>query len=82
MLLCYLLGVPLHSSPYPCPERCGRADSFEDHQVGCGGNGDCVSCQTAIWNVVFTATALAPSKETSGLETSSLSRPADILLPN
>ena len=36
----YWLGVPLHSSTYSCPECCGMADRFGDHQVGCGGNGD------------------------------------------
>ena len=81
----YWLGVPLHSNPYPCPECRGRADSFGDHQVGCGGNGDRVSRHNAIRDVIFTAAqsaALAPTKETPGLVPSSLSRPADILLPN
>lgn len=55
------------------------------HQVGCGGNGDRISCHNAIRDVLFTAAqsaALAPSKETPGLVPSSLSRPADISLPN
>ena len=61
------------------------ADSFGDHQVGCGGNGDCISCHNAIWDVVFSAAqsaALAPSKETPGLVPCSQSRPADIILAN
>ena len=65
--LCYSLGVPLHSNPYPCPECRGRADSFGDHQVGCSGNGNRVSCHNATHDVVFTAAksaALAPTKET------------------
>ena len=56
-----------------------------DHQVGCGGNGDCISRHNAIRDVLFTAAqsaSLAPSKETPGLVPSSLSRPADILLLN
>ena len=36
----YWLAVPLHSNPFPCPECHGIADSFWDHQVGCGDNGD------------------------------------------
>ena len=34
----YWLGIPLHSSPYSCPECRGTADQFGDHQVGCGGD--------------------------------------------
>ena len=36
----YWLGVPFHSSLYPCPECEGAADMFGDHQVCCGENGD------------------------------------------
>ena len=80
----YWLGVPLHSSSYPCPE-CGRvADMFGDHQVGCGGNGDRISRHNAVRDVLFSAAqsaALAPIKEAPSLVPSSSSRPADILLP-
>ena len=82
--LCYWLVVPLHSNPFPCPECRGIADSLGDHQVGCGGNGDRISCHNAIRDVVFSAAqsaALAPSKETPGLVPCSQSRPTDIL-PN
>ena len=81
----YWLGVPLHNSPYPCPECHGTADIFGDHQVGCGGNGDRISRHNSIRDVVFTAAqsaALAPSKETLGLAPGSLSRPADVFLPS
>ena len=80
----YWLGVPLHSSSYPCPE-CGRvADMFGDHQVGCGGNGDRIARHNAVRDVLFSAAqsaALAPIKEAPSLVPSSSSRPADILLP-
>ena len=81
----YWLGIPLQSNPLPCPECRDTADIFGDHQVGCSGNGDRISRHNAIRDVVFSAAqsaALAPSKETPGLLASSLSRPADILLPN
>ena len=81
----YWLGIPLLNNPIPCSECRGTADIFGDHQVGCGGNGDRISRHNAIRDVVFSAAqsaALAPSKETLGLVPSSLSRPADILLPN
>ena len=83
--LCYWLGVPFHSNPFPCPECRGIADSFRDHQVGCGGNGDRISRHNAIRDVVFSAAqsaALAPSKEIPSQVPCSQSRPADILLPN
>ena len=82
--LCYWLVVPLHSNPFPCPECRSIADSLGDHQVGCGGNGDRISCHNAIRDVVFSAAqsaTLAPSKETPGLVPCSQSRPTDIL-PN
>ena len=81
----YWLWVPLHSNLFPSPECRGTADSFGDHQVGCGGNGDRISCHNAIRDVVFSAAqsaTLAPFKETPGLVLCSQSRPADILLPN
>ena len=81
----YWLGVPLHSNPFPCPECRGIADSFGDHQVGCGGIGHRISRHNAIRDVVFSAAqsaALAPSKETAGMVPCSQSRPTDILLPN
>ena len=59
--------------------------TFGDHQVGCGGNGDRISCHNAIRDVIFSAAqsaALAPSKESLSIVPSSLSRPADVLLPN
>ena len=80
----YWLGVPLHSSPYSCPECHNTADPFGDHQVGCGGNGDRITRHNAIRDVVFSAAqsaALAPSKEMPNLIPDSLSRPADVFLP-
>ena len=80
----YWLGVPLHSSPYSCPECHNTADLFGDHQVGCGGNGDRITHHNAIRDVVFSAAqsaALAASKEMPNLIPDSLSRPADFSPP-
>ena len=80
----YWLGVPLHSSPYSCPECHNTADPFGDHHVGCGGNGDRITRHNAIRDVIFSAAqsaALAPSKEMPNLIPDSLSRPADVFLP-
>ena len=81
----YWLGVPLHSTPYPCPECRCTADPYGDHQVGCGGNGDRIARHNAIRDVIFSAAqsaALAPSKEAPGLVPGSQARPADIFLPS
>ena len=75
--------VPLHSSSYSCPECCNTTDSFGDHQVGCGGNGNRVTCHNAIHDKVFSdaqSADLAPSKEIPNLTLDSLSRPADVFL--
>ncbi len=44
----YWLGVPLHSSSYPCPECHLTADAYGDHQVGCGGNRDRIARHNAV----------------------------------
>ena len=80
----YWLGVPLHSTPYSCPVCHGTADQFEDHQVGCGGNGDRITGHNAIRDVLFSAAqsaALAPIREAPNVIPNFHSRPADILLP-
>ena len=80
----YWLGVPLHSSPYSCPECHNTADPFGDHQVGYGGNGNRITRHNAIRVIIFSAAqyaALAPSKEMPSLIADFLSRPADVFLP-
>ena len=80
----YWLGVPLHSSPYSCPECRLTADIYGDHQVGCGGNGDRITRHNAVRDVIHAAAqsaALAPSKETPGLVPGSQARPGDIFIP-
>ena len=69
--------------------RCGvclsTADSFGDHQVGCGGNGDRILRHNSIRDAIFNSAcsaALAPRKEVPSLIPGSQSRPADIYLPN
>ena len=80
----YWLGVPFHSSPYPCLECHLTADPYGDHQVGCGGNGDRIARHNAVRDVFHAAAqsaALAPSKETPGLVPGSQSRPGDFFIP-
>lgn len=39
LCLKYWLGLPLYNDHSICPECLRPANSFGDHQVGCGGNG-------------------------------------------
>ena len=77
----YWLGVPLHNNSYPCPECRSTADSFGDHQVGCGGNWDRISRHNAIRDVIFAAAQSAALAPSPGMIPSSSARPVDILLP-
>ena len=80
--LSYWPGVPLHNSQFICPECCGVADPFGDHQVGCAGN---KGRHNANRDVIFSAAqsaALAPSREAFNMVPDSATRPADVLLPN
>ena len=62
------------------------ADSFGDHQVNCGGNGDRIHRHDSIHDALFSAAqsaALAPRKELPSLIPGcTTSRPADVFLPN
>ena len=67
----YWLGVPHHSTRYSCPECRSTADSYRDHQVGCGGNRDRIARHNAIRDVLFHAAwsvALAPTKEAASVD--------------
>ena len=71
------------SSPYSCPECCGIADQFGDHQVGCGGNADRIMLHNAICDALYEAAQsaeLARICETLEVVGDSHSRTADILL--
>ena len=84
LCLDYWLGLSM-TKEGPCPVCGSRADPFGDHQVGCGGNGDRIhrhdSIRDALFSVAQTA-ALAPRKEVPSLIPDTLSRPADVYLPN
>ena len=67
-----------------CRVCLSQADSFGDHQVGCGGNGDRIHRYDSLRDALFSAAqsaALAPQKEFLLLIPNSRSRPADIYLP-
>ncbi len=79
----YWLGVPLHSSSYPCPKCHLTANAYVDHQVGCGENRDRIARHNAVRDAIHAASqsaALAPSKETPGLLPGSQARPGDIFI--
>ena len=55
LCLRYWLGLPLFAVSSACPQCLRPADTFGDHQVGCGGNGDRVARHDALRNAIFTA---------------------------
>ena len=87
LCLGYWLGMRMSGDFRTCPV-CGKsaaANPYWDHQVGCGGNGDCIFRHNALRDALFAASqsaALAPRKEVPSLIPGSQSRPADIFLPN
>ena len=81
----YWLGVPIFEEGVRCGVCLSTADSFGDHQVGCGGNGDRILRHNSIRDAIFNSAcsaALAPRREVPSLIPGSQSRPADIYLPN
>ena len=85
LCLDYWLGLKMSNAGTICRLCSRQADSFGDHQVGCGGNGDRIHRHDSIRDVFFSAAqsaALAPRKEVPSLIPASNSRPADIFLPN
>ena len=85
LCLQYWLGLTISAGGTLCPICQVAPDPFGDHQVGCGGNGDRILQHDSIRDAVFSAaqsTALVPRKEVPSLILGTLSRPADIFLPN
>ena len=85
LCLQYWLGLTISAWGTLCPICQVAADPFGDHQAGCGGNGDRILRHDSIRDAVFSAAqsaALAPRKEVPFLIPGTLSRPADIFLPN
>ena len=85
LCLRYWLGLPLFPVDSTCLVCLSPADSFGDHHVGCGGNGDRIHRHNSIRDAIFTAAqsaALAPRRESPHLIPNRQSRPADIFLPN
>ena len=61
------------------------ADIHGDHQMACGGGGDCIAHHNSLRDVIFAtaqAAALGPRREAPCLVPNSSSRPADVLLPS
>ena len=83
LCLRYWLGLPLFPVDSTCLVCLSPADSFGDHHVGCGGNGDRIHRHNSIRDAIFTAAqsaALAPRRESPHLIPNRQSRPADIFL--
>ena len=85
LCLLYWLGLPMSEEGYRCSICNSEADTFGDHQVGCGGNGDRIHRHDSLRDAIFSAAqsaALAPQKEVPSLIPYIQRRPADIYLPN
>ena len=66
----YWLGIPLFGDVHQQPAYEAKANTMGDHQVGCRGNGNCISCHNNIRDVLFSVAvtaALAPSRRPLGL---------------
>ena len=87
LCLDYWLGLRITGRNPRCSvcAKEGIVDSFGDHCVGCGGNGDRIHRHDSLPDILFSAAqsaALAPRKEIPSLIPGTNSRPADIYLPN
>ena len=85
LCLQYWLGLRMVEDGIRCPVCQRSADSFGDHQVGCGGNGDRIRRHDSLRDAFYSAAqsaALAPRREVPSLIPGSSSRPADIYLPH
>ena len=81
----YWLGLRMFEDGTQCPVCHVAANPFEDHHVGCGGNGDRIFRHNALRDAGFSAAqsaALVPRREVPSLIPISRSRPADIFLPS
>ena len=79
------LGLRMSNEGVTCPVFQVTTDTYGDHQVGCGGNGDRIHRHDSIRDAVLSAAqsaALAPRKEAPSVIPGSSSRPADVYLPN
>ena len=79
----FRLGVPLLSSESTCPKFSRTLDTFGCHALACAADGDRISRNDRLRDVVFNSAAkaaLSPVLEKANL-TSSRSRPGDTYLP-
>ena len=85
LCLLYWLVLPMSEEGHRCSICNSEADTFGDHQVGCGGNGDRIHRRDSLCDAIFSAAqsaALVPRKEVPSLIPNTQCRPADIYLPN
>ena len=59
----YWLGVPIFEEGVRCGVCLSTADSFGDHQVGCGGNGDRILRHNSIRDAIFNSACSAALAE-------------------
>ena len=85
MSVLYRLGAPVYSSSGPCPACHKQSDRLGDHALACGTAGERIARHDHLRDALFQTAAsanLAPRKEEKGLLPGSISRPADVFIPN
>ena len=80
----YRLGVPVYQEDGKCPACDANSDSFGDHAIACGYQGERNSRHNILRDEIFNtakAACLRPTKEELGIIDEDASRPADVKIP-
>ena len=80
----YRLGVPIYQEDGKCPACDADSDSFGDHAIACGYQGERNSRHNILRDDIFNtakAAGLSPTKEERGIIDEDESRPADVKIP-
>ena len=78
------LGVPVYTSPGPCPACKAPSDNLGDHALCCANEGERIARLNALRDALYStaaAASLGPAKEVRFLLPGSDRRPADVFLP-
>ena len=80
----YRLGIPIYHGDGKCPACNANSDSFGDHAIACGYQGERHSRHNIMRDEIFNtakAAGLNPTKEERGIIDEDDSRPADVKIP-
>ena len=80
----YRLGIPVFQEDGDCPACGALSDSFGDHAIACGYQGERNSRHNILRDEIYNtarAAGLSPTKEERGIIDEDESRPADVKIP-